>query len=284
VASATVQLLDSTRAGVNTDDNGLFVMDALPPGVARFSVSHPDYHPAECQVDVPAMGGDVALYCHVDPAPRFGFISGSVVDNEDRPLSGAKVELMGPATRELTTNAEGAFAAPDLPPGTYRIRVDADGFLLSMTEEQVVAGETSMPRIVLTPKARKSLVKVERAEIVITQQVNFKLNSAEIGGSSDALLTEIADVLNRYEYIQLVEIQGHTDNKGNHDYNVQLSQARAESVRHRLIQSGIAAERLEARGYGPDVPLVPNKGEAARAKNRRVQFMIKQQNLQSPEE
>jgi outer membrane protein OmpA-like peptidoglycan-associated protein len=283
VAAASVKLLGSDRPSVTSDAHGLFVVDALAPGMARFSVSHPDYHGTDCEVDVPAMGGDVALHCHVQLAPRFGFVSGSVVDDADRPITGARVVLMGPNARELTSNAEGAFAAPDLPPGQYRIRVEADGFLLRMAEEEVIAGETSMPRIVLSPKAKSTLVKVSREEIVITQQVNFKLNSAEIGGSSDALMAEIADVLNRYEYIELVEIQGHSDDKGKRDYNVQLSQARAESVRQRLIQSGVAPQRLEARGYGPDQPLVPNKNAASRAKNRRVQFIIKQQTLNAGE-
>jgi outer membrane protein OmpA-like peptidoglycan-associated protein len=69
-----------------------------------------------------------------------------------------------------------------------------------------------------------------------------------------------------------VEIQGHTCDIGGRGYNLKLSQARAETVKNFLVQQGIAAERLEARGYGMDVPVASNDTEAGRAQNRRVVF------------
>jgi outer membrane protein OmpA-like peptidoglycan-associated protein len=77
--------------------------------------------------------------------------------------------------------------------------------------------------------------------------------------------------------ILLVEIQGHTDNRGRSSYNLQLSQQRAEAVRDFLIQAGVSPTRLEARGFGQERPLVPNLTSANRARNRRVQFMIRKQ-------
>jgi len=56
-----------------------------------------------------------------------------------------------------------------------------------------------------------------------------------------------------------------------------LSQQRADAVRDGLIKLGVAADRLEAKGYGQDKPLVPNTSAANKAKNRRVQLMINQQ-------
>ena len=63
---------------------------------------------------------------------------------------------------------------------------------------------------------------------------------------------------------------------GAHDYNVSLSQKRADSVKAYLVSKGIGADRIHTRGAGPDEPLVNEKTGAARQKNRRIEFKIQQ--------
>ena len=70
------------------------------------------------------------------------------------------------------------------------------------------------------------------------------------------------------------EIAGHTDSTGADDYNLRLSQQRAESVRDFLVAEGIAANRLTARGYGEAQPTADNSTETGRALNRRVEFRV----------
>ena len=65
--------------------------------------------------------------------------------------------------------------------------------------------------------------------------------------------------------------------RGKPELNKALSQARAEAVRAWLITAGVSADRLTANGYGDARPLAPNLTERARARNRRVQFIIRQQ-------
>jgi outer membrane protein OmpA-like peptidoglycan-associated protein len=119
-------------------------------------------------------------------------------------------------------------------------------------------------------------VSLRAREIIIRRQINFATDSAEILPDSSGLLAEIADVLLRHPEIRLVEIQGHTDNTGDDDHNMDLSQRRAESVRQWLVAAGVEPGRLVARGYGETRPLVPNITAANRARNRRVQFMIQE--------
>jgi OOP family OmpA-OmpF porin len=69
-----------------------------------------------------------------------------------------------------------------------------------------------------------------------------------------------------------VEIQGYTDNTGNKATNQKLSQARADAVRTWLIDKGIAADRLTAKGFGSDNPIAPNSTKEGRAQNRRIEF------------
>ena len=71
-----------------------------------------------------------------------------------------------------------------------------------------------------------------------------------------------------------VEIEGHTDSIGTAEYNLALSQKRADAVKNHLISEGIGAERLQAVGKGEADPIVSNELKEGRAKNRRVEFVV----------
>jgi OOP family OmpA-OmpF porin len=71
-----------------------------------------------------------------------------------------------------------------------------------------------------------------------------------------------------------VVIEGHTDNTGSPDYNLRLSQLRADSVRSFLIANGIAPLRMQAIGFGETRPEAPNDNAAGRQQNRRVEIVI----------
>ncbi|RLD49635.1 MAG: flagellar motor protein MotB, partial [Bacteroidetes bacterium] len=69
-------------------------------------------------------------------------------------------------------------------------------------------------------------------------------------------------------------ISGHTDNVGSTEHNIKLSENRARSVYNFLIETGIAPERLQYKGYGETLALENNETEAGKAKNRRTEFKI----------
>ena len=117
-------------------------------------------------------------------------------------------------------------------------------------------------------------VVVTETQIEINQQINFATGSDRIvGRESFAVLDDVVSVLTQFPTMTL-EVQGHTDNVGRQAFNMQLSQRRADSVRRYLIEAGIDASRLRARGYGPDSPIEDNRTEEGRAANRRVEFHI----------
>ena len=118
-----------------------------------------------------------------------------------------------------------------------------------------------------------TLATVVGDQIQITEQVNFRTGSDRIvGRRSFEVLDAVAAVLRAHAEIARVEVQGHTDNRGNAGRNRALSQRRAEAVRQYLVAHGVSADRLSARGFGPDQPLESNSTEAGRARNRRVEF------------
>ncbi len=120
--------------------------------------------------------------------------------------------------------------------------------------------------------AKDSLVLVTDCEVKITQQIHFALGNDTIKPESFRILDAVADVLAKNATFQ-IEVQGHTDDKGSAPYNLELSNRRAHAVLKYLVAHGIAPERLAARGYGKDVPLMPNISEENRSLNRRVQFV-----------
>ena len=71
-----------------------------------------------------------------------------------------------------------------------------------------------------------------------------------------------------------IELSSHTDNVGSNEYNITLSQARAQSVVDYLISKGISKDRLVAKGYGKSIPIATNDTEEGRQLNRRTEFKI----------
>ena len=105
------------------------------------------------------------------------------------------------------------------------------------------------------------------------QGIQFETNKAIIKPVSFPILDQIAQT-----FIDnptwLVEVQGHTDNVGKADYNQNLSERRANSVRDYLVGKGVPAEKLTAKGYGLTKPIADNKTADGRKQNRRVEFVI----------
>jgi OOP family OmpA-OmpF porin len=118
-----------------------------------------------------------------------------------------------------------------------------------------------------------TLVEVKQDKIEIKQKIFFATAKSRILPRSFPVLNQVVEALRAYPKIR-VRIEGHTDIRGGHRYNMRLSDARAASVRSYLVEHGIEDSRLESRGYGPDQPIATNKTAAGREQNRRVEFMI----------
>jgi outer membrane protein OmpA-like peptidoglycan-associated protein len=100
----------------------------------------------------------------------------------------------------------------------------------------------------------------------------FKINSAELSDSYKDDLRSAAEVFKKYEDTNIL-IEGHTDDSGSAEYNMQLSEKRAKAVSAFLKQNGVTASRLTEKWYGETQPRYPND-DANRAKNRRVELAI----------
>lgn len=103
--------------------------------------------------------------------------------------------------------------------------------------------------------------------------INFEYNKSTITNESYEILNDVAIQLKRNPDIK-IKICGHTDAQGSDEYNLKLSEDRANSVKTALINLGINKNRIKVKGYGKTKPIAPNDTEENKKKNRRIEFII----------
>ena len=170
----------------------------------------------------------------------------TVADHLDRcpgtPL-GATVDGAG---CRVDSDRDGVWEDDDLCPGTAAgIEVDANGCQILFDEEEEVP--------------------------LVLEGVTFETASAVLTEEARGILDGVAAALVANDDIR-VRVNGHTDSTGDRAYNVTLSQQRAESVMAYLAEQGVAEDRMEARGFGPDQPVATNDTADGRQANRRVEL------------
>lgn len=121
--------------------------------------------------------------------------------------------------------------------------------------------------------------RIELNKIFVLENIYFDFDKSDITPQAAVELNKLVDILKDNGEIK-IEMGSHTDSVGTQDYNIQLSQRRAESTVRYLINSGISQERLTARGYGETKPVARNSNPdgsdnpVGRARNRRTEFKI----------
>ena len=123
------------------------------------------------------------------------------------------------------------------------------------------------------PDQSKGPVQIVRNKITVPP-VFFATGKDRVLQRSLKTLKLVAETLQQNTWVKRVRIEGHTDDRGKDDFNLDLSQRRANSVMKHLVSFDIEAGRLEAKGFGETQPVASNKTTHGRAKNRRVEFVI----------
>ena len=197
-----------------------------------------------------------------------------VVDPAGVPIEGATVRWSGGPDTCLPTSPAANFGGVNrwvtpMGVGTRHLVVDAPGF--RPHEQDVDVPPTGSRTVVVLEPAK---VVLERTRIAILDKVFFAFNKATILPESFQLLDDVAAVIAAHPEVGRVQVEGHTDDKGNDAYNLKLSQSRADAVKLYLVNRGIPAERLVAVGFGETRPIETNQTEDGRSANRRVEFNL----------
>jgi outer membrane protein OmpA-like peptidoglycan-associated protein len=199
------------------------------------------------------------------PIPQMANVRISVTDMNGLPL--AAEAWFVDANERSATNSDG-LAMLSVAPGEHSVIITAEGFGPARRTLNLV-GRTDLA-VVLSP----ARVEVTNSQIIIQDKVFFDTGKATLQPHSHGILDEVVLVLLDHPEIISLQVQGHTDDTGQAEDNLALSQKRAEAVGEYLIQRGVSGERVEALGFGETQPLDPNQTEKARSINRRVEFHV----------
>lgn len=175
-----------------------------------------------------------------------------------QPLTGTpcKVPAPPPEPAPAPAPAPAPVAAPAPAPAPAPVDTDGDG---------LVDGVDKCPTLYAkTPDGCPPPLVLEG--------VQFDFDKATLRPEAFAILDKTVEGMKDWGDVK-IEVAGHTDSRGSEEYNMNLSQRRAETVRDYLISKGVAADRLTATGHGKSNPIADNKTEEGRFQNRRVELI-----------
>lgn len=206
---------------------------------------------------------------------RLTVVKGIVSDAEakEKPIYlEAIIEITDNETGQLLSTlnsnaATGRFLVP-LPSGKdYALTVKKEGYLFH-SENFNIPPTKNYQEIFLDVK----LMPIKKDAKIVLRNVFFEFNSSKLDPKSHKELDNLVQIMTDNPNM-IIEIGGHTDNVGSHQYNQKLSESRAQSVVNYLAKS-IPMSRLNYKGYAFDLPVATNTTDEGRALNRRVEFKI----------
>jgi outer membrane protein OmpA-like peptidoglycan-associated protein len=154
-----------------------------------------------------------------------------------------------------------------------RAQLEADR-IRKQAEAEVTRLEQALGQIAETRRTALGLVMNLGSDYL-----KFEFDRAELRPEDRELLSRIAGILMTSRDYS-ISVNGHTDDVGTAEYNLKLSERRAEAVRDYLVKAGLSPEILSVTGHGKSRPLVPGSSEQARARNRRVELGIANMRIQ----
>ncbi|MEK7323248.1 MAG: OmpA family protein [Pseudomonadota bacterium] len=176
------------------------------------------------------------------------------------------------------SDGDGVLDGQDRCPRTVAgAQVDARGceIVLERDDDQDGIGNGRDHCPASKPGAKVDNLGCELPDLVALRGVHFEIGASRLTPDSKVVLDGMAETLRNYPEM-LVEVAGHTDNRGSALYNLNLpqQQARVRAVADYLLSQGVAKTSLIAKGYGESVPVRENTSEAGRTTNRRVELHI----------
>jgi peptidoglycan-associated lipoprotein len=186
---------------------------------------------------------------------------GIVVDSVTRqPIEGATVELTDKATGKVIgstlTDAEGNFKFILQPDNQYSVRATKDYYFADSRDLSTIGKDRS-------EDVYTRLRLLKKKKIFVLRNVLYDLDKADIRPDAARELDKLVEIMKNNPELT-IELSSHCDIRGKFDYNMKLSQRRADSAVAYIISKGVDAKRLTAKGYGWTKPYVVNKEEASK--------------------
>jgi len=200
-------------------------------------------------------------------------ISGKVINAKTKQPIAARITY-----RDLETDTELGVANSSPVDGSYKIVLPSGNAYSFLAEKKgfiATSNNLNLEQLSTYKEIQQDLLlsPIEVGQTVRLNNIFFDTGKWELREESTAELKRLVKILNDNPAM-VIEVAGHTDNVGNTQKNLQLSQNRADAVKNYLQKNGIAANRLTSKGYGQSKPVAANNTEEGRQTNRRVEFSI----------
>ncbi len=210
------------------------------------------------------------------PAEYYVLIDAHHIETKE-PVSSAKfyvTDETGKRVLELQADALGKASAKLPGKGNYMVECIAEGFMKLVLPVRDLRPQNVVQFKMIPVKKEIEPLKIpEKGKAITLNNIYFDRSSPVLRPESQPELDALAEALAQNPAIR-IEIRGHTDNAGDFDLNVKLSQERCQAVEAYLIKKGIERRRLQSKGRGSLDPIAPNTSEENRKKNRRVEFVV----------
>ncbi|MFH1004634.1 MAG: OmpA family protein [Bacteroidota bacterium] len=208
-----------------------------------------------------------------DKGPKLTLFKGNVIDKLTLAPLESEIEITDNEKNEViskikSNSVTGNFLI-SLPSGkNYGINVKKEGYLF-YSDNLIIPDTAAYKEIIKTVP----LEKLNVGSKIVLRNVFYDFDKSTLRHESISELERLIQLLNDNSTMK-IELSSHTDNKGTDEYNIKLSQDRAQSVVDYLIDKNIGKDRLVAKGYGESQPIATNDTDEGRQMNRRTEFEI----------
>lgn len=208
-------------------------------------------------------------------------LKGQALSDDGEPIKDAKVEISyktsGKSVEVKVNGDDGKFAAivevEEVQDVMVTVKKEGHSFDTKLIKADVVEAMKTDNETFMEEEIDMEIGKIEVGKSFTIDNILFATNSYVLNSDSKFILDQFIKFLKENSSVR-VTIEGHTDDLGNDDTNLTLSQNRANASLKYIVSNGIDRNRLKAKGYGELKPKVKNSNAINRAKNRRTDFMI----------
>ena len=219
--------------------------------------------------------GEVTFVEKILPTFNQRFTKGKIV------CKNGKIEITGYAKDESAIKALESFIAKAPVPVSSKLMLDPEELAKRKAEEEAKrkaleeakrkAQEDARLKAELEAQQKAAQAKIQK--LLEIENIEFIANKSKLTTKGLTTVEKLAEIMKKYPDTR-IEIGGHTDSDGSEDFNLKLSQERVDSVKRALVERGIDAGRIVAKGYGESRPLVANNSDQNKQRNRRVEITI----------
>ena len=273
IPDARVVFPGLTTTTILTDQSGSFTSFRFPAGQVPVQVMVGDQVVAESTAEV-ANGQDTTLTIQLEtaPAPPTGVVNGTVTDASGAPVQ-FSMQVTGQGVDESFDSTPGGLIALELYVGDYSGTITAAGYKSKSIRFTVPEGGEIQLSETLELDKPPETPKVNASRKSIRLKGGIRYDGTSVSTRSHDGLDQLAVFLNAHPEYEVIQINVHTDDRGNPG---RRSQDRADAVKAYLVGKGVSPDRVVAKGYGDSRPVAVNLTSAGRAKNNRTSISVKE--------